>query len=350
MDVGKHFVPTDDAMQTIQLISRHFAFFYCAIFVVRCGANEPAAWPGDAGVAARIANRSYPSVFQAWSPVENRPGLSELERMARHDLVFTSPWGMRVAWKVTPEHPYDGLSTDLRSPDGDTSLEEAKKRRAELRELNPNLVLLCEVRYREGQYVPAGQNVDFWKQGAYPPDSEYWLRDTQGDLCPGWGEDDDKNGTLELDEIRFMLVDFRNPILHPILAEKALALKRSGVFDGIMLDWWNEHSATTGRWPDWNGTYLTVEEERSARIAILRRIREKVGDEFLILVNSNDRTVPRSAPFVNGLFMECYKPQYDQGYTPDHIQKIAHTLLWAEQNLRKPHINCLEGWRVCAAA
>ena len=58
------------------------------------------------------------------------------------------------------------------------------------------------------------------------------------------------------------------------------------------------------------------------------------------------RQIPKSAPDVNGLFMECYKPEHDKGYNLDQILQMEKTLLWAEQHLREPRINCLEGWRV----
>ena len=44
--------------------------------------------------------------------------------------------------------------------------------------------------------------------------------------------------------------------------------------------------------------------------------------------------------------MECYKQEYAKGYSLDQILQIEETLLWAEQHLREPRINCLEGWRV----
>lgn len=289
--------------------------------------------------------KTYPLIFQAWSPIENKPDEDELVLLARHDLVFTSTWSMRINWKITSDQPYNGLSTKLMNQQGGESLEDAHQRRAKLKKLNPNLKLLCEIRYREDRYV-TDKSVELWKQGAYPPDSKFWLKDENGRLCPGWGEDTDGDGEVELDEIQFMLLDFRNPAFHELIAAKALALKESGLFDGIMLDWWNEHSPTTGKWPDWNGTYLKLDEENAARIAILRKIREKVGDDFLILVNSNYNTVPLSAPLVNGLFMECSKPRYDKGYTIEQIKKMETTLLWAEENLRQPRINCLEGWRI----
>ncbi|MBN2590467.1 MAG: hypothetical protein JXA96_11450 [Sedimentisphaerales bacterium] len=289
--------------------------------------------------------KSYPLIFQAWSPIENKPDEDELVLLARHDLVFTGLWSMRINWKITSDQMYKGLSTVLVNQQGEESLEEANQRREKLKKLNPNLKLLCEIRYREDRYVK-DKTVELSKQGAYPPDSEFWLRDENGTLCPGWGEDADGDGEVELDEIQFMLLDFRNPALHELIAEKALALKESGLFDGIMLDWWNEYSPTTGKWPDWKGTHLNLNEEKAARIAILQKISEKVGDDFLILVNSNSNTVPLSAPLVNGLFMECSKPRYDKGYTIEQIKMMETTLLWAEENLRQPRINCLEAWRI----
>ena len=79
---------------------------------------------------------------------------------------------------------------------------------------------------------------------------------------------------------------------------------------------------------------------------MLQKIRDKVGDELLILVNANTRKIPQSAPDVNGIFMESYKDDYSRGYTLDEIKQMESTLLWAEQNLKEPRINCLEGWRV----
>jgi len=289
--------------------------------------------------------RCFPSIFQAWNGIENRNDEGEFTRLARHGLIFTGTWMLRVHWRLSPEQPYKGLAKELMNANGGISLTEALKRRNRLRQLNPKLKILCELRYREGRYMEA-LSADPWKQGDYPADSEVWLRDRGGELAPGWGEDADGDGQVERHEIRFVLLDFRNETLQDLLAQKALALQQSGLFDGIMLDWWKENHATSGRWPNWNGTILTVEEETDARISILKRIRALVGDDFLILVNSNDSRIPRSAPYVNGLFMELYKPRYNAGYDLDQLKRAESTLLWAEVHLKEPRINCLEGWRV----
>jgi hypothetical protein len=57
------------------------------------------------------------------------------------------------------------------------------------------------------------------------------------------------------------------------------------------------------------------------------------------MVNANDRKVTRSAKYINGLFMECYKSS-----SPDDWERIKETLLWAEVNVQRPRINCLETW------
>ena len=88
------------------------------------------------------------------------------------------------------------------------------------------------------------------------------------------------------------------------------------------------------------GPYYTY-DVREVAITMLRRIREAVGDDFLILVNSNRTKVPRSAPYVNGMFMETVGPYHHQD-----LIEIESTLLWGEQNLREPQVNCLEGWGI----
>lgn len=295
--------------------------------------------------AATDESRGYPSIFQAWNGIENKPNEDHLTRLARHDLVFSNPGLYGLRWQVSIEQPYKGLSSRLVQGNGEQSLARALQMRKKPLERNPHLKILCEVRYREGRYVsPKDAQPGHW--GDYPPDASYWLRDREGQLAPGWGEDDDGDGTVELDEIRFMLIDFTQETFQDLLVAKVRALESSGLFDGIMLDWWNEDHATSGRWPNWSGTHLTREVETAGRIAILKKIRAVTREDFLILVNANARKVPLSAPYVNGLFMECYKRHHDRGYRAEDLKRMEETLRWAEEHLREPRINCLEGWRV----
>ncbi len=292
--------------------------------------------------------RNYPSVFQAWNGIENRSTGDELHRLAQHDLAFAHPYAMlRISWNISEKHPYAGLATGLNP----NQLHIARERKQELLSLNSHLQLLVEIRYRDAKYLSRENEThveNWWDVGFYPPDSPYWLRDKNGEPVIGWGEDTNADGKIdENDTILHFLIDFTNPEVQELIVNKTFALKASGLFDGIMLDWWNEGNATSPIGVnDWSATILTPETELEARLSILQKIRAQVGDDFLILVNANTRQIPKSASYVNGIFMECYKSEYGKGYSLDQILQMEETLLWAEQHLREPRINCLEGWRV----
>lgn len=294
----------------------------------------------------QVVLKGNPSVFQAWSGIEDLSNEDELALVARHDLVFAHPWHpLQMNWLPDEHAPYEGFATRL----DDAKMDIARARRSRLLELNPHLLILVSIDLREGRWVPKDEEGPGWWQKAYfPPDSPLWLRDGRGAPIPAWGEDTDGDGVVEPQEAYSMLVDFRKREVQDLIAAKALAVKESGLYHGIMFDWWNEasHGATTDAVGDGWAPVLTAAEEWEARLAILKKVRDLVGDDFLILVNANYRTIPGSAPYVNGIFMECWKDAFDRGYTRSEIRKIEDTLQWAEANLRQPRINCLEGWRV----
>ena len=68
-------------------------------------------------------------------------------------------------------------------------------------------------------------------------------------------------------------------------------------------------------------------------------------DDFLIMVNTNDRQAPDSAPYINGLFMETGFPEKRD--TPEGIEsglvRVENTLRWAVESLQEPRIIGLEG-------
>ena len=297
---------------------------------------------------AEKIHRSYPSIFQAWNGIENKPDEDELHRLARHDLAFAHPYTLlKISWNISEKQPYAGLATGMNPH----QLDAAHEIKRQLLSLNPHLRLLVEIRYRDAKYLSSeneAQAEDWWEVGFYPPDSPYWLKDTERNPVIGWGEDTNGNGKIDPnDKILHYLIDFTNPEMQELIVKKVVALDRSGLFDGIMLDWWNEAFATSPiSVDDWSATILTPEDESEARLSILEKIRAQVGDDFLILVNANMRQIPKSAPYVNGIYMECYKQAYRKGYNLNQILQMEETLLWAEQHLREPRINCLEGWRV----
>jgi hypothetical protein len=241
----------------------------------------------EMSVVERITTRDFPSVFQAWSRVENVPETNPLERIARHDLMWSCiGLGGGLHWDAK----HRGLAERFEP----RSIQRVRKVREQLLKLNPNLILIAEIRYRDAhpRWLPEGH--------------KWWMRDKNGRIMKGWKEGG------------FWLLDYKNPEFRRHVARRAKAAMASGVADGIMLDWWND------------------DEDR---LALVREIRAAIGDEPLIIVNTNHRKAPRTASYVNGLFMECY-----QSKRPEDWRVIEDTLTWAEHSLRPPRVNCVEVW------
>ena len=67
------------------------------------------------------------------------------------------------------------------------------------------------------------------------------------------------------------------------------------------------------------------------------------------MVNTNRFKTPRTAAHINGLFMESGTPSSAYNHGGDKeveggLSDIENTLRWAEDTLRSPQINGLEGW------
>lgn len=237
-------------------------------------------------IAERMAGRDFPSVFQAWGRADNVKGEDELTVTARHDFVWHGVQWYGLVWDTR----LYGLAEAF-EPE---SIERACERRKTLLELNPNIILIAEIRYR-----------DAWR-GFLPADHRWWRRDKDGKPTQGWAEG------------KFIQLDFDNPEFREHVAQRAKAVIETGVVDGVLLDWWNDDDS---------------------RLELVKLVRKAIGDEHLLIANANDRMTPRTAPYINGYFMECYRSK-----TPKDWQRIAETLKWAEQNLRPPRVNCVETW------
>ena len=253
----------------------------------------------------RLENRTFPSVFSAWgglgwSSVLNQPHLSDLEQMSQHDLYFCC--------LMFGEHLIDtGDGWEVR---GD--LERAEQLRDDYIALNPNMIFLVEIRMRDA-------SLDH-----FPEHSPYWVRDGSGNLL---GDE-------------WHLIDFTHPDVQDMIVGQAIAVSKCGLYDGIFLDWWNEDGVVLRNW-------ATYDAEQRARDSILERIRAVTRPDFLIMVNTNRRIIPRTGKHINGGFMESGVPYIDtRDILEEALSHVENSLLWLEQNLRRPRINGLEGWAV----
>ena len=75
-----------------------------------------------------------------------------------------------------------------------------------------------------------------------------------------------------------------------------------------------------------------------ALVSLVKRIREAVGDDFLIIANTRTEKIPRSAPYVNGAYIETW----DDAYPRERLIEIEKALSWYEENLRYPQVNSLK--------
>jgi hypothetical protein len=237
-------------------------------------------------IAERIAARDYPSVFQAWSPADNLPNKDRWAVMAMHDLVWHGPGGFGLIWDTNPRGLAEAFTPE--------SIKAGGEIRRDLLKLNPNIILIAEIRYRDAHpnFLPQGHR--------------WWKRDKDGNIVKGWGEGG------------YICLDFANPQFREHVAQRARAAVQSGVVDGVLLDWWRD------------------DEDR---LELVMAVRNAIGDKYLIISNTNDRTAPQSAPYINGYFMECTRSK-----TAADWERIGATLQWAEKNLRQPRVNCIETW------
>ncbi len=253
-------------------------------------------------IQERLQNRSFPSTFNAWSRILNRPALSDRVRLAHHDLFWSPEFGL--SFQKTA-HGFQLVG----------HLSESRKQRDALIEMNPNMIFILELRMRDAD--PASPFYRTTYGDNFP-----WIRDAAGAMVSG------------SDVYTTFLIDFTHPDVQDIIVQQAIAVKKCGLYDGIFFGGWSEDA------PVLNG-YRTYEAEQEARLAILRRIRAEVGDDFLIIVNTSGRQPMQAAPYVNGLFIVSGS-DYTDGYRYEDLMHLESTLFWAEENLRSPQINCLE--------
>ena len=272
-------------------------------------------------VRERIENRSFPSIFQAWDDVVGLDHLTWEQRNVLHDLHWSTGFDYALEWDTTETEPNPGVATRM---GGD--LEYAIEVRQRKLDQNPNMVSLRQIG------IHAHSTVE-----TFPPNSDFWLKDENGEIMKH------PDGAF--------LINFLKPEVQDLFAKRIIAIARCGLYDGIMLDGFNNHGVGFSRLRWFHPA--TAEEIIQAYINIFRAVRANVREDFLIIINANrSKATPYSA-YVNGTFMETLSDDLGGqpgGYTHKGLAEIESTLLWSEENFRSPQINCLEGWGIPAEA
>jgi len=145
-----------------------------------------------------------------------------------------------------------------------------------------------------------------------------------------WGHDSKYGKTLA--------TDYTNPAFHDYFAD--LVANLNSDVDGIMLDWWHD------RHYDSNQLEINSESEvAEARAQIAQHVREKMGDDFLLVGNVNWDKDTATIDNLNGVFLELWKPNFN-AYTSFEIDTMVDILKYYENELLYPKLIAFEPWRV----
>ncbi|RKU15616.1 hypothetical protein C6503_13625 [Candidatus Poribacteria bacterium] len=258
-------------------------------------------------VEERILTRSFPSIFKAWDSLIIA-GLPQHGGIDYHDLAFSLTFGLN--WQTTPSQSTRGLATRVAG-----NLEAAQDERDRLLTLNPNIVTLVTIAINGSGEL-----------SKYPPNSDFWLKDDKGQI-------------VYSEVLNGPMINFMNPELQDIIIKQIVGIAECGFYDGVMFDGfaWNA-TGFVGR-----ELFPHADEEIiAATTRILREARNRVREDFLILINAGRSKPTAYAEYIDGSFMELGR-DHSEGYTYLELIEIEDILLWNELNLRAPQINCLEG-------
>ncbi|MYA99122.1 hypothetical protein F4X90_05490 [Candidatus Poribacteria bacterium] len=295
---------------------RYFLIIFSLCFATSIHAEEKVCEVERPSIVDRVVNRSYPSVSATWAhEITNEPMPENVwdwsyykEVVSRRDLFWQGSFRAQVGFQYSAG---DGTQLVFRSGRSD-KIDWVMDLRKQLQDLNPNFLFLA------GSHYYAAHPSDI-----YSEDWQYWLRDEAGNRVPdqGWGE---------------MLVDYTLPGAEDHFVQMAVSVAKCGIFDGIFMDAWSEDEAEIPGVD--SAAHLYHGNRVEALVSLVKRIREAVGDDFLIIVNTRTEKIPRSAPYVNGAFIETW----DAVYPRERLIEIENALSWHEENLRYPQINALE--------
>lgn len=264
--------------------------------------------PKTQAVNQRVGGRDYPSVFQAWNPIdmnESFPLETNDQRIVaavKHDIIWEEPvsqlgFGTDLVLGAVWDHTHAGLATQFTAE----SLELALANRRKMLIMNPQMIFLLEVRWRDapGSFLPE--------------DSPFWRRQADGSRVLGWDGGPEPYYLLEPDHVGFQAN----------IARQAQVALESGVYDGVMIDW-------------------------SGHLEIIKQVRQAIGDTGLIIVNIHDNIehAAKYKAYINGSFMEL-NPIDNHAVTQSNARDwdtIREALLYFESNFLPPRINCLEVW------
>lgn len=268
-------------------------------------------------VEQRISTRTFPSVFQAVSPIWFE-GVPLLDRYTNPESV---PFpDLLLAGLIH----YGDLHFEKSTLGADLILKEnaPQELHAYYHGRNPNFVSLYW-----WEFI-------LWKpDGALFPDkSKYWMTDRAGNR-------------VNLDNQSYL--DITDPEVQEILIKQGVAIASCGLFDGVIIDNFGGGPGRIVSIDDRDSLKASSEEIEAAIIHIFSEIRARVPDDFIIIVNAGAGKMESLSELINGAFMEFVRVP-GRYYNYEDLLRLENTLQWNEANLRYPQVNGLEGFGIGA--
>lgn len=229
-----------------------------------------------------LTRTEYPRIAMLWSGLRGADR-HELANWAKHDFVMVSPGQIGMVWDRQPEGLAEGFTPE--------SVEVARKNVAELRRLNPDIVILVDNSFYE------------YDDGALPEDHPWWLR-VNGQREQFWP------GTHRM--------DWYNPEYQERVIRRCQAIMQVE-FDGLFFD--------------------NLRDEPGPWTAILGEIRKRLGDDILLQANVGYAIdeYDFAAPFLNGFMYESGW-SHNRTEWDDCIKAMQHSA----SLMREPRINLIE--------
>ncbi len=256
-------------------------YLFLILFTVLIPQTVFAVSNGDSTVTNRDFTKTpYPRIGMLWATVR---GERSVESTARHDLIMSG----QKALGLKPNQEPVGLANGFTAE----SIEDAKKHIQQIRQINPEAVVIADLLFYE---YP-----DEW----LPEDHPWWLR---------------KNGERQQFWPGTHRMDWNNAQYQAKIIDQTVALIETGV-DGVFYD--------------------NLRNEPNAWVAFLSKLRLAVGEDFLILVNAgyDVGTYNFAYPYINGIM-------YESGWSHNRtewdecIKQIQHS----QSLLREPKISLIE--------
>ena len=139
-------------------------------------------------------------------------------------------------------------------------------------------------------------------------------------------------------------LNYHHPDWPNHLALRALSMKEIG-YHGVMFDLW-KNSHPNDKKPYWPSSKKAQKKVQEGRLKIAKTIREKLGDDFIILGNTNYEKDKSIHKYMNGVFLEFWKEKNQGGYSCKKISEMEDVIKFHDQHLSEPRIIAVDAWRV----